>query len=463
MQGSHHVNSSCPIRPKSNVPMIWWAFCCGDESSVQSSSSNSPGAATAAAASASAAVAATETTPLLARNSPHTSAAVTPTPKDGEEEGGALPSSLSGSHEDEENVGRRWPGENKSTRTTDESADALAWKEARATLLRGCAPDNTMNAFFEKTNESAIDDLLSLPVTLDSLPTPTSMKHVAQLSTWDCGIACLEMVFDWLGVATGVDRQAILKSIPTRSVWSADLVRLLDQHLHGDMPVLDFDPSEVYTTVPNAGHPKGRYMFCSQTLTVNDELNSFAYYQTTFEGDRVRVEAAFQWLKDHRGESLIQRPCLPLREIVKLLIRPDCVVMILVDNAILSGLRRANEIEHTVQGDASHDDMPEGAGPDDVTQPAVTKTSSAIIYMGHYILLTGVVAPPKAVPRESDSDDTDDDDENDDEPFMFQAHNPSLDFGPVLLSPQLLDDARIAPGTDHDVLFIVKLSSNQDG
>jgi Guanylylate cyclase len=142
------------------------------------------------------------------------------------------------------------------------------------------------------------------------------------------------------------------------------------------------------------------------------------------------------------------------------------VVLILVDNAILSGLRRADEIENDVF--ISHDETPKSTGPDDdAKQPAVTRTSSAIVYMGHYILLTGVVAPPKAVLRECDSDDTDDDDENDDEnddePFMFVAHNPSVDFGPVLLSPQLLDDARTAPGTDRDVLFIVKLPSEQRG
>jgi Guanylylate cyclase len=437
--------------------MIWWALCCGDESSVQSSSSTSP----AATASAVLASPATESTPLLARSSPHTSEPVTPTPTDGEEEGGAVPSSLSGSREDDENAG-------KFARATAECTDELAWKEARATLLRGCAPEGTVNVIIEKTNKSTIDDL-SLPVPLDLLPTPTSMKHVAQLSTWDCGIACLEMIVDWLGVTTGVDRQAILKSIPTRSVWSADLVRLLDQRLYANAPLLDLDgddhSSEAYSTTPNAGHSKGRYLFCSQTLSVNDELNSFAYYQNSFEGDRVRVEAAFQWLKDQRGESLIQRPCLRLREIVELLIRPDCVVLILVDNAILSGLRRADENEYKNEVEAPHDVISKGAGPDDVTQPTVTKASSAILYMGHYILLTGIVAPPKTVPRGCDSDDTDDDDddENDDEPFMFQAHNPSLDFGPVLLSPQLLNDARTAPGTDRDVLFIVKLSSDQDG
>jgi Guanylylate cyclase len=253
----------------------------------------------------------------------------------------------------------------------------------------------------------------------------------------------------------------------TDKVGLADLVRLLDQRVVAQSSVLDLDgddhSSEAYNTTLNAGHSKGRYLFCSQTLSVNDELNSFAYYQNTFEGDRVRVEAVFQWLKDQRGESLIQRPCLRLREIVELLIRPDCVVLILVDNAILSGLRRADEIENDAL--ISHDEIPKSTGPDDgATQPAVTRTSSAIMYMGHYILLTGVVAPPKAVLRECDSDDTDYDvDENDDEPFMFQAHNPSLDFGPVLLSPQLLDDARTAPGTDRDVLFIVKLPSEESG
>lgn len=342
----------------------------------------------------------------------------------------------------------------------------LAWKVARANLLHDCSPD-----FIEKTNETSIEDCdLSLPVPLDSLPKPTSMKHVAQLSTWDCGLACLEMVFDWLGVRAGVDRQAILKSIPTRSVWSADLVRLLDQRLFADTPLNDDgddDPTDAHTSLPNSGNPKGRYLFCSQTLSVNDELDSFAYYQSTFESDRIRVDAAFQWLKDQRGKSLIQRPCLPLRDVVELLLRPDCVALVLVDNAILTGLRRADELEHVDDGMTPRDETPNnassGAGSDDVSQPGVAKSNSAIVYMGHYILLTGIVAAPKAYVCESDSDDADEGDENDDEPFMFQAHNPSLDFGPVLLPPKLLDDARRAPGTDHDVIFIVKLTSDQDG
>jgi Guanylylate cyclase len=436
--------------------MIWWAFCCGDENSVQSSSNNSP--TTAALASA-----ATESTPLLAQSSPNPAAAVKPKQKN---EGEGDPLSLGGSRKGEENVGKQCPGEvEDSSRTPNECANMLPWKEARATLLRNCFPASTAY-FIVKTNEQTIDDL-SLPVPLDSLPKPTPMKHIAQLSTWDCGIACLEMVLDWLEVASTVDRQAIQQSIPTRSVWSADLVRLLDQHLFADVPVLDLDggidPRELHTSSPNAGVPKGRYLFCSQTLSVNDDLNSFTYYQNTFAGDRDRVEGAFQWLNDQRGKSLIQMSYLPLREIVELLIRPDCVVLILVDNAILTGLRRVDEFEYRNDDMVSHDETNEGAGPDDVTQPEVTRTSSAIMYMGHYILLTGVVAPPKAFHRECDSDDTDDNDDYDDEPYMLQAHNPALDFGPVLLSPQLLDDARRAPGTDHDMLFIVKLPSDQDG
>jgi hypothetical protein len=286
------------------------------------------------------------------------------------------------------------------------------------------------------------------------------------------------MVLGWLGleaVAGGTGRQAIMEAISTRSVWTADLVLYLDRILYGNdnsQPVacgLLLSDTGGSPSVGNRPRTLGRYLLCSQTLTVNDELGSFAYYQRAFDEDRVRVQKIFEFLKVHRSDQLLQRSLVRVDDIVAIVCRPDCVAIVLVDNAVLTGLRQCCQLEPNpaqgsdrVEAEPGGDSRATDDGPNEQHQSEETKnlsaTLSTVLYMGHYILVTGVVSTRNVVVGEYNDDADYDDDEDEDEPFMFQVQNPSLDFGPVLLSPRLLDQARVAPGTDHDIIFVVKAS-----
>jgi hypothetical protein len=289
------------------------------------------------------------------------------------------------------------------------------------------------------------------------------------------------MVLEWLGLEAASGRQAILDCIRTQSVWTADLVLYLDRVLFGSGSTqsavsdrggvdagggVDAITGPGGTGIARPSRSLGGYLFCSQTLSVNDELSSFAYYQRAFDEDRVRVQEIFERLQERHPNRLVQRNSVPLDDIVAIVRRPDCVAIVLVDNAVLTGLRHCSQLASGPDRSGDEVEPEEGGNPCPVNdgpsehQPDETHiptlTNSTVLYMGHYILLTGVVSTRNVVVGD-DSDNADyDDDEDEDEPFMFQVQNPALDFGPVLLSPRLLDQARVAPGTDQDVIFVAK-------
>ena len=83
-----------------------------------------------------------------------------------------------------------------------------------------------------------------------------------QLSTWDCGLACLQMVLN--AVHRPQSRQALLTALDTRSVWTIDLALAL-----ADSGI--------------------RFLFCTRTIEVSADFSAIDYYTKDFEADSRRV------------------------------------------------------------------------------------------------------------------------------------------------------------------------------
>jgi hypothetical protein len=160
------------------------------------------------------------------------------------------------------------------------------------------------------------------------------MEHVRQRETWDCGIACLQMIFSFVGVVC--TRDDLVKEIQTESIWTVDLVLLLEKYL-----------------VDGAA---GSYLFSSTTLSVSKEFQEFQYYKKNFSCDRQRVGDIFLEIQSRRlPVPVIKRNHLELEQVVSLVERDCCIAMVLVDNSVL-------------------------------TESDATITC----YVGHYIVVTGV-------------------------------------------------------------------------
>jgi hypothetical protein len=239
-------------------------------------------------------------------------------------------------------------------------------------------------------------------------PPATLLTLVRQEETWDCGVACLQMVFSWLAAARGdgnVDPQQrtwILEHIgrSVTSLWTVDLAHILDlwqnQHEeHSDMPAFDFT-------------------FCSAMLEPNPAWRNYAYYAEAFASDQQRTVARLRHLQRQQGNAKTEEFDHPpsMDWLLQKVVDPNQIAIVLVDNSCLRGCGARSQ------------------------------------YAGHYVVLTGVstrVADLEATRMTLD------------EPisgpqFCFVAYNPAL--GRQYMSPCLLEAAWHAPGTDQDVIWI---------
>eukprot|EP00548_Thalassiothrix_antarctica_P014944 CAMPEP_0194173588 /NCGR_PEP_ID=MMETSP0154-20130528/7873_1 /TAXON_ID=1049557 /ORGANISM="Thalassiothrix antarctica, Strain L6-D1" /LENGTH=260 /DNA_ID=CAMNT_0038886687 /DNA_START=193 /DNA_END=975 /DNA_ORIENTATION=- len=151
--------------------------------------------------------------------------------------------------------------------------------------------------------------------------------HVTQREAWDCGIACLLMVSKWLRDCSGkkrtlssndgeTERTWMLKTMASESIWSVDLVHLLQKIRN--IKTLEFS-----------------YLYASKSLQVDQHHRDLSYYVEDFSDDQSRVTRLFNQAKEE-GWPLIQlEHQLELSQVVQLVSRSDCIAIALVDNAVL--------------------------------------------------------------------------------------------------------------------------------
>jgi len=328
-----------------------------------------------------------------------------------------------------------------------------------------------------KTNESA-----------SVIPPP---PFVGQEETWDCGIACLQMVLLWLqqqqqqrispsaasraiAITTASQlRQSLLRDVGTQSVWTADLMRLLDQYIT--------TTSSSAPTQPGArnddddehdNHAVARYLFCSTCLQVNPELQSYDYYCQAFARDQQRVKGILEefLLRQQRHDGLrygrlVQHDNLTLDQVVRLVQLPCCVAIALVDNSILVPTSYTSVT--TVNTTTNHSPSPH----QQQQQQPHFQSCRLQAYVGHFILLVGVSRDPQHLQQASAARRGGDHQNNNDleeEEYCFLIYNPASGHdtqqqqqqqqqqqAPTCLSARLFEQAWSASGTDKDILFVV--------
>jgi hypothetical protein len=211
--------------------------------------------------------------------------------------------------------------------------------------------------------------------------------HVKQRETWDCGIACLVMILSHDGGGNQELYSILLNRIgkSTQSIWTADLVWCFYHH---------------YSETDEERHCC--CLFVTKSLWPNQEWEQLEYYQQGYASDSQRVTYRVHEImqQQHSQSHVLLCPrteSLSIRAVKDLVKREDCVAMALVDHSLL------------------------------LNQPPLAPTGH---YVGHYIVLTGVL------PNN-----------------MLVVHNPALDEGPTYVSLEIFEQAWRAQGTDEDIAF----------
>ena len=281
---------------------------------------------------------------------------------------------------------------------TRESSTAT-WEDAVARLFRNAvAPSHSSCGEEEK----------SLGI--------TNLQHMRQRTNWDCGVTCLQMVAHWLasndattdfGEREEHRRDWMLKLAGTASIWTVDLAWIL----HNMMMLVEASQRNDFNDFS--------FLFCSTSLSVNEEFSDYNYYKEAFAKDRIRVLERFQRLGEIQDPPVLfqtSRQRLPLSRVVEFIQQSSCIGITLVDNQILKG-------------------------------------NTGKPYTGHYVVLLGVshdfIHVREAVQHDRASS-------HEDIRFCLVVSDPGSKQSESFYTPNHFDRAWRSPGTDDDIIFVVK-------
>jgi hypothetical protein len=171
------------------------------------------------------------------------------------------------------------------------------------------------------------------------------VPHYRQRATWDCGVACVQMVLAGLNCCS-CDREQLLRSLATSSVWTIDLALLL--------------------------HECGvRFEFCTKTVGCKAAYRSIDFYHKAFEQDADRVNRRF-FEANAQGIG-VRIASFSITELAQLVQSASCAVIVLVDARHLpyhqAHVQQQQHCSSTVAANTS-------------------------AYKGHYLVLVGYLADP---------------------------------------------------------------------
>lgn len=295
----------------------------------------------------------------------------------------------------------------------------------------------------------------------------TRITRIPQLDTWDCGIACLLMILQWLRndnnnqagydeleetetiqnnyQANKLDRKTILSDVGTESIWTSDLMVLLHSwktnhkaNNHWWSFVSWFEESRI---------SKFAFVLASkQIMSADESYRDFQYYKNAFEDDKSRVASTFRDLLQKKVPMLqTATKGLAMSTVIEIIEQEDCIAIILLDNNIL--LQGRGEKSNTSDSNGSKSDC----------RP----------YSGHYAILCGTSNDPKHVEIANSGEETTCFKETTSslEKFCFVLCNPDPcrncdGSNYAFVTPERLEASWRADGTDEDIIFLRKISKS---
>ena len=335
--------------------------------------------------------------------------------------------------------GGKRPHEKESTLTNDNDAS----------LLPDSSSKDCCNSSDSATNEAITSQVILERIGHDnnsscekvcySSTEDNEISHIRQSETWDCGLTCLQMILQWLrtgdeeGIITTASLEAekawMIKYVATKSIWTIDLVMLLEYYSHNT--TLEDDDDAVHHEQSTSSScsintkQKVSYLFCSTKFGVDESYNKLGYYKDSFTSDELRVKRLFE-MAHERNWSLLQTSHITFRTFVDVVSKQGVVAIVLLDNRVLKG--------NTIQ----------------------QQTRSS--YSGHYVIVCGVSQNKNDVSYARTNSPYDNCDCNQQQyyDYCLVIKNPGIAKQVQFITPSIFEKAWRAKGTDEDVIFIKK-------
>ncbi|KAJ8764072.1 hypothetical protein K2173_004970 [Erythroxylum novogranatense] len=161
------------------------------------------------------------------------------------------------------------------------------------------------------------------------------VPHINQLNSWDCGLACVLMALNTIGI-TDCSIQSLADACNTTSIWTVDLAYVLQKF-------------------------SVRFSYFTVTLGANPNYSAETFYKEQLPNDLVRVDTLFRKAVDE-GIN-IQVRSINEKEISRLILSGHYIAIALVDQYKL----RWSWVEDVI----------------------LSGMSSRSSYTGHYVLICG--------------------------------------------------------------------------
>ncbi len=252
----------------------------------------------------------------------------------------------------------------------------------------------------------------------------TTIRHIKQVDTWDCGLACIQMVIGWLNNNTcnitqeeqEEQREWMMNSVKAKSLWTIDLVILLQN-------MLDLDTNN------------NSYLFCSNQFGIDESYNNFHYYKDAFSEDEIRVKSLFE-KAELQSLPLMQVSHMNLTILIDLVSRENVVAIVLLDNTIFNHQNNMENEEAT-----SNDNQ------------------SDLSYSGHYAVLCGVSRDKNDINLSIMNSQRDD---SETPSYCLVMKNPGVWKETQFVTPSLFEASWRSKGTDEDIILVAKQVAAKD-
>lgn len=223
------------------------------------------------------------------------------------------------------------------------------------------------------------------------------------------------------------ERNLLLSKAETQSIWTVDLVMLLENLLRENTNATNNTQQQQQP----GHHNNTSYLFCSEVLGVNTEHSTTGYYEKAFTKDSARVHKLCEEM-NRLNLPLLCPYHMDFLHMIQLVSNPHCIAILLVDNHFLM---KVNDV-FDFDGDGQKKDT----------------------YMGHYVLVCGISRDPDHLVQAftSDEDLATVEEELDSDPYCIALVNPGMPEPQMFVTPAKLEQAWRADGTDCDVIFVAK-------
>ena len=221
-----------------------------------------------------------------------------------------------------------------------------------------------------------------------------------------------------------IERKMLLQKVNTKSVWTVDLILLLENLL------LAYRGNDAQ---PN--HENTTYLFGSEVCGVNSSHSTTGYYQKTFDEDSIRIMKLCQEITE-RNLPILCPFHLEFEFFLKLISFNHCIAIVLVDNLIL--MKSKNDCN------------------DDVDERNGERWDKNEAYVGHYVIVCGISRDPDHLVEAYTHDEVEASQDEATELTCLVVVNPGIGKRVMYAKPSRLELAWRADGTDCDVIFIAK-------